>query len=74
VANVDRADLVALVLALAGLLAELDARIDLVALGGPPVVVRDLPGGAGLVDVANELEPDAWATLAEVLRATEAVR
>jgi hypothetical protein len=73
VANVDRADLVALVLALVELLDVRALSTDLVALGGP-LVVRDLPGGAGLVDLADELAPDAVATLAEVLRATEAVR
>jgi len=85
VADVDRADLVALVLALVELL-EIRARWwaiethdvcgssrELVAVAGPQVL-RDLPGGAGLADMADELAPEALATLAEVLRAVVTVR
>lgn len=73
VADVDRADLVALVLELAELLDVRASRTDLVVLGGP-LLVGDLSVEAGLVDMADELSHDAVVTLAEVLRATEAVR
>jgi hypothetical protein len=72
VCDVDRADLVALVLELADLL---DVEDVTPGPGGDdgPRITRALVDGVWVVDMADELSAEARTTFAEVLRATDTV-